>query len=93
MDEFCGKKSDNVSYISADSGGPFRLMLPVDEYKWARFWVKFVTENNSLIDKNQAFLIQEEISSIVGDSSLEILPWSTETLAIAPTFLQSLIKS
>ena len=30
--------------LSQDKGGPFRLFLPVDKYKWAQFWVKFVTQ-------------------------------------------------
>ena len=30
--------------LPQDSGGPFRLMHPVEEYEWSRFWIKFVTE-------------------------------------------------
>ncbi|MBN1784604.1 MAG: molybdopterin-dependent oxidoreductase, partial [Candidatus Bathyarchaeota archaeon] len=35
---------ENGVHLPQDSGGPFRLMLPIEEYKWARFWVKFVTQ-------------------------------------------------
>jgi DMSO/TMAO reductase YedYZ molybdopterin-dependent catalytic subunit len=35
---------ENGVPLPPDSGGPFRLFLPVDKYKWARFWVKFVVE-------------------------------------------------
>jgi len=38
-----GYKENGIP-LPQDSGGPFRLMLPVEEYKWAQFWVKFVTE-------------------------------------------------
>jgi len=35
---------ENGIPLPQDKGGPFRLMLPVEKYKWAQFWVKFVTE-------------------------------------------------
>ncbi|PVX26368.1 MAG: hypothetical protein CW691_01665 [Candidatus Bathyarchaeum sp.] len=35
---------ENGNPLSPDKGGPFRLFLPVDKYKWAQFWVKFVTQ-------------------------------------------------
>jgi DMSO/TMAO reductase YedYZ molybdopterin-dependent catalytic subunit len=35
---------ENDSPLPQESGGPYRLMLPVEKYKWAQFWVKFVTE-------------------------------------------------
>lgn len=35
---------ENGVPLSQDKGGPFRLFLPVDKYKWAQFWVKFVTQ-------------------------------------------------
>ncbi|MGD2065982.1 MAG: hypothetical protein PVI43_02290 [Candidatus Bathyarchaeota archaeon] len=35
---------NNDQWMTEATGGPFRLMLPVDEFRWARFWVKFITE-------------------------------------------------
>jgi DMSO/TMAO reductase YedYZ molybdopterin-dependent catalytic subunit len=35
---------ENYVPLSQDQGGPFRLVLPVDKYKWAQFWVKFVNQ-------------------------------------------------
>ncbi|MCW4015058.1 MAG: molybdopterin-dependent oxidoreductase [Candidatus Bathyarchaeota archaeon] len=35
---------ENGEPLSQNKGGPFRMFLPVDKYKWAQFWVKFVTE-------------------------------------------------
>ena len=36
--------AENGSPLSHSEGGPFRLFAPTDQYKWAQFWVKFVTE-------------------------------------------------
>jgi DMSO/TMAO reductase YedYZ molybdopterin-dependent catalytic subunit len=35
---------ENGVPLPQDKGGPFRLFLPVDKYKWAQYWVKFVTQ-------------------------------------------------
>jgi DMSO/TMAO reductase YedYZ molybdopterin-dependent catalytic subunit len=35
---------ENGAPLSQEQGGPFRLFLPVDKYKWAQFWVKFVSQ-------------------------------------------------
>lgn len=36
--------AENGEHFSQDHGGPYRLFCPVEEYKWAQFWVKFVSE-------------------------------------------------
>jgi DMSO/TMAO reductase YedYZ molybdopterin-dependent catalytic subunit len=35
---------ENGEPLPQTKGGPFRLYLPIDKYKWAQFWVKFVTQ-------------------------------------------------
>lgn len=35
---------ENGEHFSQDHGGPYRVFCPVEEYKWAQFWVKFVSE-------------------------------------------------
>jgi DMSO/TMAO reductase YedYZ molybdopterin-dependent catalytic subunit len=34
---------ENTKYLTLDQGGPFRLFLPVNEYKWGYRWVKFLS--------------------------------------------------
>lgn len=36
--------AENGNHFGQSQGGPYRLFTPVDEYKWAQFWVKFVKE-------------------------------------------------
>ena len=35
---------ENGNPLPLSQGGPFRLFLPTDEYKWGQYWVKFVKE-------------------------------------------------
>jgi DMSO/TMAO reductase YedYZ molybdopterin-dependent catalytic subunit len=35
---------ENGDPLPQSSGGPYRLCLPIDKYKWAQFWVKFVKQ-------------------------------------------------
>jgi DMSO/TMAO reductase YedYZ molybdopterin-dependent catalytic subunit len=35
---------ENGKALPLDQGGPFRLFLPTQEYKWGYYWVKFVKE-------------------------------------------------
>jgi DMSO/TMAO reductase YedYZ molybdopterin-dependent catalytic subunit len=35
---------ENGSHLGQSQGGPYRLFCPVEKYKWAQFWVKFVSE-------------------------------------------------
>lgn len=35
---------ENSTYLPLSQGGPFRLFLPVDEYKWGYRWAKFVCQ-------------------------------------------------
>lgn len=35
---------ENGGYLSLQDGGPYRLFCPVEKYKWAQFWVKFISE-------------------------------------------------
>jgi DMSO/TMAO reductase YedYZ molybdopterin-dependent catalytic subunit len=35
---------ENDMPMAHTEGGPYRLFCPTDQYKWAQFWVKFVTE-------------------------------------------------
>jgi DMSO/TMAO reductase YedYZ molybdopterin-dependent catalytic subunit len=35
---------ENGVPLPQSSGGPYRLCLPIDKYKWAQFWVKFVKQ-------------------------------------------------
>jgi DMSO/TMAO reductase YedYZ molybdopterin-dependent catalytic subunit len=35
---------ENGDYLSQDQGGPYRIFCPVEKYKWAQFWAKFVSE-------------------------------------------------
>jgi DMSO/TMAO reductase YedYZ molybdopterin-dependent catalytic subunit len=35
---------ENQSFLPLDQGGPFRLFLPTQEYKWGQYWVKFVSQ-------------------------------------------------
>jgi DMSO/TMAO reductase YedYZ molybdopterin-dependent catalytic subunit len=35
---------ENGNHLTQSQGGPYRLFCPVEEYKWAQFWVKFVSE-------------------------------------------------
>jgi DMSO/TMAO reductase YedYZ molybdopterin-dependent catalytic subunit len=36
--------AENGNHLDQSRGGPYRLFMPVDKYKWAQFWVKFVKE-------------------------------------------------
>jgi DMSO/TMAO reductase YedYZ molybdopterin-dependent catalytic subunit len=36
--------AENGSPLPHTEGGPFRLFAPTDQYKWAQFWVKYVTQ-------------------------------------------------
>jgi DMSO/TMAO reductase YedYZ molybdopterin-dependent catalytic subunit len=36
--------AENDSPLPHTQGGPFRLFAPTDQYKWAQYWVKFVSE-------------------------------------------------
>jgi DMSO/TMAO reductase YedYZ molybdopterin-dependent catalytic subunit len=36
--------AENDQPMPHTEGGPYRLFCPTDQYKWAQFWVKFVTE-------------------------------------------------
>jgi DMSO/TMAO reductase YedYZ molybdopterin-dependent catalytic subunit len=36
--------SENDFPLPHTQGGPFRLFAPTDQYKWAQYWVKFVSE-------------------------------------------------
>ncbi len=36
--------AENDQPLSHSEGGPFRLFAPTDQYKWAQYWVKFVSE-------------------------------------------------
>ena len=36
--------TENGEHFGQENGGPYRLFLPVDKYKWAQYWVKFVTQ-------------------------------------------------
>jgi DMSO/TMAO reductase YedYZ molybdopterin-dependent catalytic subunit len=36
--------AENDSPLPHSQGGPFRLFAPTDQYKWAQFWVKFVSQ-------------------------------------------------
>jgi DMSO/TMAO reductase YedYZ molybdopterin-dependent catalytic subunit len=35
---------ENGKHLGQNQGGPYRLFCPVEQYKWAQFWVKFVDE-------------------------------------------------
>ncbi|MGD0330402.1 MAG: molybdopterin-dependent oxidoreductase [Nitrososphaeria archaeon] len=35
---------ENYTYLPLSQGGPFRLFLPVNEYKWGYRWAKFVCQ-------------------------------------------------
>jgi DMSO/TMAO reductase YedYZ molybdopterin-dependent catalytic subunit len=35
---------ENEDALSQQDGGPYRTFCPVEKYKWAQFWVKFVSE-------------------------------------------------
>jgi len=35
---------ENGNPLPLSQGGPFRLFLPTDEYKWGQYWIKFVKE-------------------------------------------------
>ncbi len=35
---------ENDQYFDADGGRPFRLVLNADNYKWGRYWVRWVTQ-------------------------------------------------
>jgi len=35
---------ENGNPLPLSQGGPFRLFLPTDQYKWGQYWVKFVHE-------------------------------------------------
>jgi hypothetical protein len=36
--------AENGNHLDQSQGGPYRLLTPVEKYKWAQFWVKFVKE-------------------------------------------------
>ncbi|MCW4011037.1 MAG: molybdopterin-dependent oxidoreductase [Candidatus Bathyarchaeota archaeon] len=36
--------AENDQPLPHTDGGPYRLFAPTDQYKWAQFWVKFVSE-------------------------------------------------
>jgi DMSO/TMAO reductase YedYZ molybdopterin-dependent catalytic subunit len=36
--------SENGNPLPQSQGGPFRLFAPTDQYKWAQYWVKFVSQ-------------------------------------------------
>jgi DMSO/TMAO reductase YedYZ molybdopterin-dependent catalytic subunit len=36
--------AENDYPLSHSDGGPYRLFAPTDQYKWAQFWVKFISE-------------------------------------------------
>ena len=35
---------ENGNPLPQSQGGPFRLFAPTDQYKWAQYWVKFVSQ-------------------------------------------------
>ncbi|HYB93107.1 MAG TPA: molybdopterin-dependent oxidoreductase [archaeon] len=43
MQMFIGFK-ENTTYLTLYQGWPFRLFLPVNEYKWGYLWIKFVSQ-------------------------------------------------
>jgi DMSO/TMAO reductase YedYZ molybdopterin-dependent catalytic subunit len=36
--------AENDLPLAHSEGGPYRLFAPTDQYKWAQFWVKFISE-------------------------------------------------
>ncbi len=36
--------AENGNHFWQDQGGPFRLFCTTDKYKWAQFWVKFISQ-------------------------------------------------
>jgi DMSO/TMAO reductase YedYZ molybdopterin-dependent catalytic subunit len=36
--------AENDQPLAHNEGGPYRLFAPTDKYKWAQYWVKFISE-------------------------------------------------